>query len=182
MVGNLSSDVASWHSFYTLAGTASATFVGLVFVAVSLHLDLIGESGVSAIFTMARRTFSSFVIMVIIALVFLVPKQGSVGLGWSLVVIGAVDLILAAFESRTVASEVQRSAGLQNISRRLVFPVLLPFVGAVGLVVIGATLLSGTTSYLYWMVPIAVVILTGGAVNSWQLMLGLARHKTHRVG
>src|SRR2546423_767662 len=33
--------VAGWHDFYIVAGTASATLVGLLFVGLSLHLQIV---------------------------------------------------------------------------------------------------------------------------------------------
>jgi len=38
-------EVARWHDFYMLVGTASATLAGLLVVARSLHLDkLVGDA------------------------------------------------------------------------------------------------------------------------------------------
>lgn len=34
-----------------------------------------------------------------------------------------------------------------------------------------------STPFLYWMVPIVVLLLTNAATNAWDLMLGLARYK-----
>jgi hypothetical protein len=36
--------VSGWHDFYLLAGTASATLVGLLFVGLSLHLRIVVTS------------------------------------------------------------------------------------------------------------------------------------------
>lgn len=75
---SFASSVASWQSFYMLAGTASATLIGLLFVAVSLHIDLIGKPDSSSILSRAWRTFTHFIL---VALLFLVPHQDPEGLG-----------------------------------------------------------------------------------------------------
>jgi hypothetical protein len=36
--------IDSWRDFYMLTGSASATLVGLIFVAVTLHIDVIAEA------------------------------------------------------------------------------------------------------------------------------------------
>ena len=126
MHATFSSTVAGWQTFYLLAGTASATLAGLIFVAVSLHLDLVGESGISAIFALARRTLSSFVLVVIIALVFVVPNQGPQLLGWSLLTIGIVDLLQTMLEGRAVVRELTHTVGWQRIATRIVPPVVFP--------------------------------------------------------
>jgi len=177
-----SSVVASWVTFYVLAGTASAALAGLVFVAMSLHLDLVGESGVSATFTLARRTPSNFILVVVIALIFVVPRQGPEGLGWPLCGIGGVQVILTFVDVREVVRELNRASGWRVVAMRLIPPIALPLAGGAGLTLIGVTLLQGSTSYLYWMVPVIVVILSTAALNAWELMLGLARHRARTAG
>ncbi|MGI8826231.1 MAG: hypothetical protein ACR2JC_11415 [Chloroflexota bacterium] len=93
MHASFSSTIASWQSFYVLAGSASATLIGLLFVAVSLHIDLIGESGAAVILSMARRTFIRFILVVLVALLFLVPHQNPQGLGLPLLALGVVDAL-----------------------------------------------------------------------------------------
>lgn len=182
MHGSFSSDISSWESFFMLAGTASATLIGLLFVAVSLHLDLIGESGAATVLSLARRTFTRFILVVIIALLFLVPHQDPRGLGLPLLAFGIVDVLRTLRLSRVVVSTPEVSVGLERTVTRLLLPVFLPLVSGIGLILVAATLLAGTTAYLYWMVPIVGVMLTNAATNAWDLMLGLARYKIQRTG
>ncbi|MDQ2740686.1 MAG: hypothetical protein M3Z66_00030 [Chloroflexota bacterium] len=166
MHGSFSSAIASWQSFYMLSGTASATLIGLLFVAVSLHINLLGESGVSTILSLARRTFTRFILVVVVALLFLVPHQDPKGLGLPLLAFGLVDVLRAI-----------------RVARLVIFtPERLPLVSSIGLILVAATLLTGTTEYLYWMVPIIGVMLTNAATNAWDLMLGLAKYKGRRAG
>lgn len=44
-VSNFSNDVEAWHDFFMLAGTAAATLMGLLFVALSLRIDIRAEQG-----------------------------------------------------------------------------------------------------------------------------------------
>lgn len=178
---SFSSTVAGWQTFYLLAGTASATLAGLIFVAVSLHLDLVGESGIGAIFTLARRTLFSFILVVVVALMFLVPNQRQQGLGWPLLALGIVDMLQTILDGRAVVTELKNTAGWGRIANRIVPPVVLTLLSGAGMFLVGATVLRDTTSYLYWMVPIVVLILSTAAFNAWELMLGLADHKSSRL-
>lgn len=182
MHSSFSSTVAGWQGFYMLAGTASATLVGLLFVAVSLHIDLVGESGAAAILALARRTFTRFILVVIIALVFLVPSQNPRGLGLPLLAVGAVEAVRTLRVAWVVAKAVKRHDGVQAAVQRIVLSAVLPVVSSTGLVLIAATVLAGGTSYLYWMVPIIAVALTTAATNAWDLMLSLAKYKVRRAG
>jgi|SRR5579871_2142210 len=182
MHASFSSTIAGWHDFYMLAGSTSATLVGLIFVAVSLHLDLVGEAGISAIFTLARRTFSSFILVVIISLAFLIPNEDPPRLGWPLLALGVVDMLQTILEGHAVMRELKRADGWQIFMDRIIRPVALPLLTGIGVIWIAAHILAGTTAYLYWMVPVVILILINAALDAWELMLGLARHKVQRPG
>lgn len=177
-----SSTIASWQNFYILAGTASATLIGLIFVAVSLHIDLIGESGAATILSLARRTFTRFIMVVVVALLFLVPRQDELGLGLPLLALGVVDAVRTFRVGRHSLTALKRTLDVEEAMSRIVFPVALPSISSVGLLFVAATVLTGTTSYLYLMVPIIAAILTNAASNAWDLMLGLAVYKVRRAG
>jgi hypothetical protein len=57
----------------------------------------------------------------------------------------------------------------------------LSVLSAVGLIVVAATLVAGTTACLYWMVPVMGIMLTNAAANAWDLMLGLAKYTARRA-
>jgi hypothetical protein len=179
---SFSSTVASWRSFYALSGAASATLIGLIFVAVSLHIDLLGESGAETTLSLARRTFTRFILIVVVGLLFQVPNLSPEGLGIPLLAIGAVDGARTARTARVIIPDVRRHFQLRHVTDRLLIPIVLPAVGSLGLIAVAATVLAGMTGYLYWMVPIVAVILTSAATNAWDLMLGLAKYKVRRAG
>jgi hypothetical protein len=181
VIASFSSTVVSWQNFYILAGTASATLVGLIFVAVSLHLDLIGESGAGATLTLARRTFSRFILVVIVSLLFQVPSDDPRGLGLPLLAIGVADGVRTLRAGRVMRREVRGGAISRDVVNRFVFPVVLPLLSSGGLIAVAATVLAGKTEYLYWMVPIIALILANAASNAWDLMLGLARYRARRA-
>jgi hypothetical protein len=182
MSTSFSSTIADWQSFYMLAGTASATLVGLLFVAVSLHIDLIGESGAATILSLARRTFTRFIIVVVVALLFLVPHQDPKGLGLPLLAVGLAEAIRTLRVSRQAARGLRTHDGFRDFTDRVVLSLILPLGSSIGFIVIAVTIVGGTTAYLYWMVPIVAVVLTTAATNAWDLMLGLARYRLDRAG
>lgn len=179
MSASFSSTIADWHDFYMLAGTASATLIGLLFVAVSLHIDLIGESGAETILSLARRTFTRFIIVVIVALLFLVPHQDPKGLGLPLLAVGIAEALRTFRVSWTATKGLREHGGFRDFTDRVMLSLVLPLVSSIGFILIAATILAGTTAYLYWMVPIVAVVLTTAASNAWDLMLGLARYRLH---
>jgi hypothetical protein len=172
--------VTEWNNFYVLAGSASATLIGLLFVSVSLHIDVLTEDAARSILAGARRTFSRFIIIVVMALLFLVPEESPHGLGSTLLVLGALD----AFNNLRLIVLARREAAnwqalLGDTARSLV-AVIVPLFSSVGLILVALSLYQGKTDGLVWLVAIVAGILTGAAGNAWDLMLSLAKAKRRR--
>ncbi|HEX6507436.1 MAG TPA: hypothetical protein VF221_07380, partial [Chloroflexota bacterium] len=126
------------------------------------------------------ETFIRFIFVVVVALVFLVPHQTSRGLGLPLLAVGVADALTTVWVGRVVLTELKRNESLRNAVNQFVLPVVMPLVSSVGLILIALTVLSGTTSYLGWMVVVVALILGNAATNAWDLMLGLARYRGRR--
>jgi hypothetical protein len=89
----LADALAEWHDFYMLLGTASATLVGLLFVAATVG---------SGVFTSGRRAASRmflsasvihFSTLLIACLIVVAPGQGWVSLGVMIVACGIFGLL-----------------------------------------------------------------------------------------
>lgn len=165
--------IEQWHDFYLMAGTAGATLIGLLFVSVSLHVDLITDPTATAVLASARRAFLSFIIIVLIALMFLVPAQSSRGLGLPLVIFSLFDL---ARTVRYVGLLRRERAHLSDLlgSASVLGRIGLGLASSLGLLAVSLTILSGTTEYLSWLVGVIGVLLVGAAENCWNLLLNLA--------
>jgi hypothetical protein len=63
--------IAAWQPFYTLAGSAAFTLAGLIFVAVSVKIDMIALAGKQGdLVQFAREILSNFLMLLLISLVF----------------------------------------------------------------------------------------------------------------
>ena len=69
--------VQSWHDFYLVAGTASATLVGLLFVSLSLHLRAVLAR--PEVRGLARSTLANFALVLLVALVLVIPQDARGG-------------------------------------------------------------------------------------------------------
>ncbi len=65
--------VEHWHEYYLMAGTAAVTLVGLLFVALSFHLDALLKDEKAHLLAAARLAFMNFIFVMLIALAFLAP-------------------------------------------------------------------------------------------------------------
>jgi hypothetical protein len=62
-----------WHDFFLLSGTAAVTLVGLLFVALSLHVEILFRQEHRDFRELAAEAFQGYLYVLISSLAFLVP-------------------------------------------------------------------------------------------------------------
>src|SRR5580658_8540747 len=77
-----------WQPFFTTVAAVSATLVGLLFVSISLNRERISAEANRELMRLARRSFSDFLLVLLIALFFLIPRQGQLALSLELAAMG----------------------------------------------------------------------------------------------
>ncbi len=173
--------VESWHDFYMLTGSAAATLIGLIFVAVSLHIDVIATAKKSSdISTLARQTFSNFIFILSFAFIFMVPSDTPFGIGIPLLSLGLIGIVQTA--------GLYRSFGFHDRSRDRIFKtsqlwraLLIPnTICFLALIFVAVDILQGNTRYLSWMVLVIIWLLISATENTWNLMLRVAEIKQGR--
>lgn len=159
--------IDAWKDFYMFTGTAGATLLGLLFVAVSLRLGLFYMRQVADVLDLAVQTVGHFFYLVLIALLFLIPSQRPIGLALPLAFLGILGLVWLG-RLILVHHQVNPSPGRtwwwwpQIIIAGLTY-------GA--LIVIAVMLMNGRVAEsLYWLIPVNVSLLTMGILNTWLLL------------
>lgn len=106
--------LATWHDYYLLAGTASATLMGLLFVSLSIHLERVVAEDGAHLEAMAREAFASFLIVLFISLIFLVPSTARHPMALNLMLMGVLRAILSARRIRKAFASTGRSEGFDR--------------------------------------------------------------------
>jgi hypothetical protein len=154
----------SWEEFAVVTGAAAAALTGLLFVAVSIRLEVIAAS--TDLRNRAAQTLTLFVAITMVAIVFAIPGQPSWLFGSELVLLaasGGITLFLLDRRARQHRSE-------QPVARLL--DVLSPNLLTMTLIGIGGLLTAmGFESGLYLQVPAVIAALIGGVVGAWLLMM-----------
>ncbi|MGD9892866.1 MAG: hypothetical protein AB7R89_21800 [Dehalococcoidia bacterium] len=162
-----SNAVAEWNDFHTLLGTGAFTLLGLLFVAVSLRLNIFRQGSLADIRDFALLTFANFLSLTIIALLFFVPSQNKTGMALPLFVIGALGLlaiVLLLQESR----RVNTGAYTLKLPQEAWFGAsALPYGG---LVAIAVALLLDSLSAFYWLAAVEISLLLISSFNTWALL------------
>lgn len=170
--------IKDWQTFYSLAGAASATLIGLLFIAASLHLDIFTDESDGELRSLAEDSLINFFHVLITALIFLVPHQTTLGVSVPLIGLGALGI------GRVILGEVQHARkGLVNlkhvptIAPFLAWGVLLPLVYHLTTLYVAIAVLDGNLGALDWLVGVNIAIIITASMNAWNMMVRLATYR-----
>lgn len=165
--------IEAWAGLYEVAGLASAALAGLLFVTVSLHVDLLTGNRAAGIRTMARQTLTNFIVIVVISLIFQIPDATPLSTGVPLAAIG----VLGCFEAIRLGLRIRQLSRqeLTLVPQHLIAVRLLVPSASYGVVVaVAVTMLLGETDGLYWNFVAVVGILLSAVLNSWDMLIYLS--------
>lgn len=161
--------MGGWHDFYILAGTASATLVGLLFVGLSLHLRIVVTS--SEVRSLARVTLANFGAVLFVALFMVIP-QGQPAVASQLIGSGIVSLIVAAPSLVAAGRRRGWTLEMRRADRaRLVLRFGLSTISYLAIIVAGVLLLSSPTAAFTWLAIAIVILLVISLRNTWDLLV-----------
>jgi len=166
--------LAHWHEFYLMAGTAAVTLVGLLFVALSLHLDALLHDTRAHLVAHARQTLLSFTYVLFVSLLFLAPDTPVRVLGMTLV---AFTVVMGSITLRMSGGAVFRggSRDMDALYRRRTATMLLGYAicGACG-----AWMVIKRNPYVaHYMIGGIFALLGNAAGASWDLLIHVGRLK-----
>jgi modulator of FtsH protease len=158
---------ASWHDFYVTMGTASASLIGLLFVALSINLDAVTGPSRDDLRAFAEQAFASFTVVLLIAAIFLIPTGGPSSIGVAYVALGGG----ACARMLRRAPAIWRALRRGELGGAVFWRFLLPAGAVLGLLVSGLGLIGGVASALYWLVAVILGLLMSAARSSWDLLV-----------
>jgi hypothetical protein len=165
---SLSTLLHDWHDFYVLVGTASATLVGLMFVAVSIGTAIFNEDHRGALTAFITPTVMHFASVLFGCLIATMPSHSWYTLGGLL---GAGALAGSVFSGRLAVQMVIRRRYKVDLEDRL-FYALLPLAGYVLALVAAAVLLTHKAAISADLLAAAVLTLLFAAIrNAWDMMV-----------
>ncbi len=160
--------LTGWHDFYLTMGTASASLIGLLFVALSLNMDAVMGESRDDLRAFAEQAFNSFSVVLLVSVCFLIPQNNPDDLG----VIYLLLAIIGGYRMLRRAPMVWR--GRRGRLGQIAFwRLALPAVAVVGLAASGLGLVDNQPSALYWLVAVILAFLMSAARSSWELLVSV---------
>ena len=162
-----------WHEFYLLAGTAAVTLVGLLFVALSMHLDVLIHESKAHILAHARSTLLNFSYILVVSLGVLIPNQSTIQLGMLLamtsLIVGTVALRAMLKQRRFAAAGFERSMRRRN---------RIQLVGYAIALLTGVAMVATRTPQLVFNMIGVICMMLGNAMGvSWDLIVEVGKLK-----
>ncbi len=162
-----------WHDFFLLTGTAAATLAGLLFIALSLHMEVLVRPKFSGMLVVARSALTSFVTVLIVSMMMLPPGLSPRSSGFSLIAFVGVFTVISLFDLRKALEHEHQDFPRRTVRRR----VLMPIVGYAFLMFIGVSLFRHVYEAMYLMISAMSLLLANAAFASWDLLVRVSKVK-----
>jgi hypothetical protein len=175
MPSPFSETLREWQAFYFMLGGASATLIGLIFVAVSLGSSLVSSETRADIDAFVSPVLLYFLSVLIMACVMLVPASSPSFVAVCLLPLGIFGLGLVSWVMLRMVRAAQR---LLFGPSQWFWHASLPLI-SYGLIVAMAVWLavSGATAVLLGLALAAVLLVIGGIWRTWDLVLWIAHQR-----
>ena len=158
-----------WSEFYVAVAGAAAALAGLIIVAMSVTIKEIIAS--RTLPSRAGATISSMVLILVLAILGLMPRQTDVALGIEIVVASLVALIPPVLMSQRVLTDTTYDASTATRIFRAAAglgPVVLALVG-------GILVVAGLEAGLFFVAAAIALIFVLSMLNAWVLLVEVQR-------
>ena len=170
MAPTLVDALRGWRDFYLMAGVASATLVGLMFVAASIGASLFSEKYLAPMRAFITPPVVHFGAILFVAMVSVMPGHSETSLG---TILGLGALAGLAYSARIFALIFRRFAATLDWGDRA-FYALIPVVGYLLLLASAATELARRPIEANRLAAAALVVLMAASLrNAWDMTVWL---------
>jgi len=165
MQGSAAELFHTWHDFYILVGTASATLVGLMFVAASIGASVFSEQNRHALQAFLSPTVVNFAAALFVCIGVMIPSQTWLSLGLLLAAGGIAGLVYAG--RVWVDVMIRRKFHVDAVDR--FFYATIPLLGYLLVLASGIMLLLHTRWSAEVTAAALVVLMFAAIRNAWDM-------------
>lgn len=175
MESEFAAALAEWHDFYAAVAGIAATLIGLLFVALGLNPRIMADDGPAGMRLWSALTFHSFLIVLVLALVALIPGNSREAIVITLLVIGVQGVFRVVGDLRRSRTDPDprwtgRSALIRSLSPAIAYAICLW---------LAVDFWQGDSDGLGWLVAVVFLLLISAAGSCWDLLKAIGEeHKT----
>lgn len=169
MPTGLDAVLSEWQPFFSVAAGVAATLIGLLFVALALNPRIMTEQGPAGLRKLAGQTFHSFLMVLLLAMIAVLPGREASILAITLAIVGLTGLVALARSTWSVRTDPDPQWRL----RRTVWRFLSP--ASAYLICLWAAELArrGDAEALGWMASVIFLLMMSAAASCWDLLRDL---------
>jgi hypothetical protein len=167
MPPSLAELLRDWHDFYTLAGAASATLVGLIFVGASIGSSIFNEEHRVPIRAFLTPTVVHFAVVLFTCLLVTIPSESWRTLGGLLGAEGIAGLVYCARLLMEII--VRHRFGVDLIDR--LFYATIPFLGYLLISASAGLLVIHSSASVNLIAAGLLTLLVAAIRNAWDMTL-----------
>ena len=168
-------ELERWHDFYLLVGTAGATLLALLFVAVSLGAGFLDDSRAAATRAFYSPVVVHFTAVFFLAAISLVPAHRPIFFASMIVTCAVIGTLVSLF----VTVQLLRHDWTRYAQDHLSYA-LLPTLAYVALLVAAYLIWNSNDLALDVLAGALLTLLVVNIRNAWDLTLSMVRHQTER--
>ena len=166
----MSEELVLWHDFNVALVTAAAGLLGLLFVALSIHIRALTDRRNAELRSVARSIFLGYVVSLGLGFLALWP-QSLLAFGLELLVLD----VSASIPFTLAARSGLRATGV-GFDRRVTVVQFIAGFGLFALAIAGSIGVAvGEPSALFLVAGLAIVALLWGVFNTWELIFRMQR-------
>jgi hypothetical protein len=166
--------LADWTAFYALMGGAAATLLGLLFVAVSVRLNIFHQREVADVRDFAAFTFGTFLVAIAVAGLAIAPHAHRFTLALSLLLVCAAAFVTIAWIARLSIRLNAPATDSPPGTRPGDWQARAYFLGMsgpyAGLIAVVALLWRSHPAALGWLAVVEGWLLITGTVAAWVML------------
>jgi hypothetical protein len=163
-----------WHEFYGLLGTAAATLVALLFVAISIGASVVTHERAGGTRTFMSPVVFHYTSVLFLCLITLIPTQTPAWLGISVGLVAAIGLVY----SIGIFFRVTR-AEIADLADRLGYGIC-PIVAYAAALVAARFLAAHSAAGPNILAGALLLLLVVNIRNAWDLTISLARRSNEK--
>ena len=164
--------VKEWETFYLMVGTAAVTLIGLLFVAISIHIENFHRKTSTELHQFATLTFNCFFYVLLMAILFLVPRLSPLELGIPLLLLSGLGIVNMLIQ-KTRVKKIQAKRQNRQIANRFNVPIAC----LAGLLIVSSGIMFQITLSLYGMILVIIFLLASASQNAWALLVQIEDKK-----
>ncbi len=166
MNADFGATLGEWHDFFAAVAGVSGTLVGLLFVALGLNPSIMADESPAGLRVLSGQTFHSFLVLLLIGIVGLVPGEDGQALMWTLAFIGVQGLVRIVYDVRQARTDPDpRWSG-----RHAVFRVISPTLAYLTCLWLVVVIWRKDADGLDWFIAVVLLLTIGASSSCWDIL------------